>query len=89
MQGLHQNRILPKKFGSILPEYGLNRKDSVDSELIRLWFGELPGSETNMSRISSESSRIAKNWPESILGIPNKVEWQSKQSPELSQMWPE
>ena len=42
MQGFHQNRILPKKFGPILPEYSLNRKDSVDLELIRLWFGELP-----------------------------------------------
>ena len=35
MQGLHQNRILPNKFGPILPEYGLNQTDSVDSELIR------------------------------------------------------
>ena len=78
MQGLHQNRILPNKFGPILSEYGLNRKDSVDSELIRFRFGELPESKTNRSRISSESSRIAKNWPESILDIPNKVEWQSE-----------
>ena len=36
MQELHQSRILPNKFGPILREYGLNRKDSVDSELIRL-----------------------------------------------------
>ena len=36
MQGLYQNRILPKNFGPILPEYSLNRKDWVDSELIRL-----------------------------------------------------
>ena len=78
MQGLHQNRMLSNKFGPILPEYGLNRKDSVDSELIHLSFGELPESETSRSRISSESSRIAKELTESILGIPNKVEWQSE-----------
>ena len=40
-QGLHQNQILPNKFGPILPEYGLNGMDLVDSELIRLLFGEL------------------------------------------------
>ena len=35
-KGSHQNRILSNKFGAILPEYGLIRMDSVDSELIRL-----------------------------------------------------
>ena len=78
MQRLHQNRILPNKFGLILPEYGLNRKDLVDLELSCLWFGELPKSEMKRSQISSESSRIAKNWPESILDIPNKVEYESE-----------
>ena len=77
-KGYTRTEFSRKKFGPILPEYSMNRNDSVDSELIRLWFGELPESETNMSRISSDSSRIVKNWPESILGIPNKVERQSE-----------